>query len=67
MSVRVVAVVLGILIALAGSVWALQGVGLILGSFMSNDPLWIWIGAGTAIAGLALFYFGLRSTPAKHT
>jgi len=64
--VRVIAVVFGILLALAGLVWALQGVGLILGSFMSNDPLWIWIGTGTVLVGLALLVFGLRSRPAKN-
>ena len=58
--------VFGILFALAGLVWALQGVGLILGSFMSNDPLWIWIGTGTVLVGLALLVFGLRSRPAKN-
>lgn len=58
--------VFGILLALAGLVWALQGVGLILGSFMSNDPLWIWIGTGTVLVGLALLVFGLRSRPAKN-
>ncbi|TLZ98497.1 MAG: hypothetical protein E6J94_02035 [Methanobacteriota archaeon] len=63
---RVIAVVFGILLALAGLVWALQGVGLILGSFMSNDPLWIWIGTGTVLVGLALLVFGLRSRPAKN-
>ena len=58
--------VFGILIAVAGSVWALQGVGLILGSFMSNDPLWIWIGTGTVLVGMALLVVGLRSRPAKN-
>lgn len=59
--VRVLAVVLGVLITLAGTVWSLQGVGLIPGSFMSNNPTWIWIGAATAIVGLALLAFGIRS------
>src|SRR5882762_7360496 len=45
----------------AGTVWALQGVGVILGSFMSNNPTWIWIGAVTAVIGLGLAAFGLRS------
>src|SRR5207245_1761955 len=46
---RIILVVLGVLVALAGAVWALQGAGFILGSFMSNDPTWIWIGAVTAL------------------
>ena len=57
----VIVVVFGILIVLAGTVWALQGVGVILGSFMSNNPTWIGIGAATAIIGVGLVAFGLRS------
>ncbi len=61
---RIVLVFLGVLVALAGIVWTLQGVGLILGSFMSNNPTWIGIGAATAIVGLAVMAFGVRSGPA---
>lgn len=60
---RIIVVVVGVLITLAGLVWALQGAGVILGSFMSNDPTWIWIGIGTAVVGLALVVFGLRLGP----
>src|SRR2546426_10971324 len=45
---RLIAVVFGVLITLAGIVWALQGLGVIPGSFMSNNPPWIWIGGGAA-------------------
>ena len=64
---RIILVVLGVLVALAGAVWALQGAGFILGSFMSNDPTWTWIGAVTALAGLGILAFGIRSRrTAKH-
>ncbi len=65
---RIVFVVLGVLILLAGGVWALQGGGFIPGSFMSNDPTWLWIGAITAVLGLGVLTFGIwsRRTP-KHT
>jgi len=64
---RIVLVVLGVLVSLAGAVWTLQGAGFILGSFMSNDPTWIWIGAVTAVVGLGILAFGIRSgRPAKH-
>ena len=60
---RILVVVFGAVITLAGTVWALQGVGVILGSFMSNNPPWIWIGAVTALLGATLVAFGLRSGP----
>ena len=64
---RIVLVVLGVLVSLAGAVWTLQGAGFILGSFMSNDPTWIWIGAVTAVVGLGILAFGIRSgRTAKH-
>ena len=65
---RIVFVVFGVLILLAGGVWALQGAGFIPGSFMSNDPTWLWIGAITAVLGLGVLTFGIwsRRTP-KHT
>ena len=64
---RIILVVLGVLVALAGVVWALQGAGFIPGSFMSNDPTWIWIGAVTALLGLGILAFGIRShRTAKH-
>jgi len=60
---RILVIVLGVLILLAGAVWTLQGFGLILGSFMSNNPTWIWIGAGTVVLGAALAVFGFLSGP----
>ena len=60
---RTIVVVFGVLIVLAGIVWALQGIGVIPGSFMSNNPTWIWIGAGTALFGAALAAFGFRTGP----
>ncbi|TLZ84765.1 MAG: hypothetical protein E6K02_10015 [Methanobacteriota archaeon] len=64
---RIVFVVFGVLVLLAGTVFALQGAGYIPGSFMSNNPPWIWIGSITAIVGLAILAFGIRSSRAvKH-
>ena len=60
---RIIAVVFGVLIKLAGIVWGLQGLGVIPGSFMSNNPSWIWIGGATALVGVALVAFGLRYGP----
>ena len=58
---RSILVVLGVLVSLAGAVWTLQGAGFILGSFMSNDSTWIWIGAVTALVGVAILAVGIRS------
>ena len=57
---RVVLVVVGVLIAIAGVVWALQGFGVIGGSFMSGTTLWAVIGPVVALVGLAIAATGLR-------
>ncbi len=57
---RAVLVVVGVIIALMGVVWVLQGAGILLGSFMSNDPTWLWTGIVTVGVGLALLVLGLR-------
>jgi hypothetical protein len=58
---RRLTIVLGVLAALAGAVWILQGIGVLPGSFMSGDRLWAIIGSITLIAGLALAAWGRRS------
>ncbi len=66
-AMRIVFVVFGVLVLLAGTVFALQGAGYIPGSFMSNNPPWIWIGSITAMVGLAILAFGIRfSRAVKH-
>ena len=49
----------GLLITLAGVVFALQGVGVIGGSFMSGTTFWAVLGPVIAIIGLALAIAGL--------
>jgi len=46
--------ILGGFLLAVGLVWALQGMNVLLGSFMSGQPKWLYIGIITAIAGLAL-------------
>ncbi|HTD81900.1 MAG TPA: hypothetical protein VK723_07105 [Thermoplasmata archaeon] len=58
---RLLLVVVGIIVLLMGSVWAFQGAGYIPGSFMTNDPTWIAIGAPTAAVGALLGVSGLRA------
>ncbi len=67
LSMRILLVVLGVLVSLAGAVWSLQGAGFLLGSFMSNDPTWLWIGVITALIGVGILGLGIWSgRAAKH-
>jgi hypothetical protein len=50
----------GLLITAAGVIFALQGVGVIGGSFMSGTTTWAVAGPVIALAGLALVLLGLR-------
>jgi hypothetical protein len=53
-------IVVGVLLALAGIVFTLQGTGAIGGSAMSGHTLWAVAGPIIALAGLALAAVGLR-------
>jgi hypothetical protein len=53
-------VVAGVLIAIAGAVWTLQGFGYIGGSFMSGVTLWAVVGPVVALVGLVMAVTGLR-------
>jgi hypothetical protein len=59
MTTRVLLVAAGALIAIAGIVWTLQGLGYVTGSFMTGATLWAVIGPITAVAGLALIAVGV--------
>jgi hypothetical protein len=63
---RGTSVVIGLLIAAAGVIFTLQGVGILPGSFMTRQTLWAILGPIIALAGLALAGFGaLRSRAPK--
>jgi len=57
---RTLRLVIGALVAVAGGVWLLQGIGVLPGSFMSGDPTWAWIGGGTLAIGLGLLAWTSR-------
>jgi LPXTG-motif cell wall-anchored protein len=60
---RLAATFISVLLILMGGLWALQGVGLVGGSFMTGDSNWLYIGIATAIAGVAgLVFFRRRRT-----
>jgi hypothetical protein len=50
--------VLGALVALAGAVFAGQGLGYIPGSVMTGDIKWFWIGSVMVVVGLVMAWFG---------
>jgi hypothetical protein len=50
----------GLLLAAAGIVFTLQGVGVLKGSFMSDTTFWSIAGPVIAVAGLALVVTGSR-------
>ncbi len=63
---RIVMLVIGALLFLAGIVWTLQGLDILGGSGMSGHAIWAVIGPIVAIIGGALFLRTLRTNPA-HT
>jgi len=50
----------GVILTIAGVIWALQGFGVIGGSFMSGDSVWAIIGPIVAAIGLILAVIGVR-------
>lgn len=57
---RVASLYVGVLAILIGLVFTFQGAGLLPGSFMTGQPLWLVIGIVVAIIGAALVVNGLR-------
>jgi hypothetical protein len=57
--------VVGVLVLLAGAVFAGQGLGFIPGSVMTGDTKWFWIGSVMVVVGLALGFFGFGRRLAK--
>jgi len=51
---RIVLTAVGLLIAIAGVIFTLQGIGLLKGSSMSGTTLWTVLGPIIAVAGLSL-------------
>jgi hypothetical protein len=56
----VLLVVVGAVIAIVGAFWALQGFGVIGGSFMSGNHTYKIVGPLVALVGLAIALYGLR-------
>ncbi|MER6507503.1 hypothetical protein ABT158_11850 [Nonomuraea sp. NPDC001636] len=53
-------IVVGVLLALVGGLWALQGLGVVGGSVMTGDTAWAVIGPAVLLVGVAVVAIGLR-------
>jgi len=63
---RTLALILGILMVLAGGLWALQGLGIVMWpaeSFMLAQRQWALYGAIVVVIGLALVVLSRRRRP----
>lgn len=58
---QIVLVLIGVVAAVAGAVFTLQGLGYVGGSFMSGATVWAVIGPIVLLVGLGLITLGLRS------
>ena len=56
-----VLVTVGVIAAVLGAIFTLQGVGILGGSAMTGSTLWAILGPIIAIAGIVLVVLGLRS------
>ncbi len=55
----------GLIVALFGLIWALQGFGVLGGSPMSNTTTWSVIGPITALIGIVIAVFSWRKISSK--
>ncbi len=53
-------IAIGVLVLLAGAIFAGQGLGYIPGSVMTGDIKWFWIGSAMVLVGLVVGVLGLR-------
>ena len=61
---RAALTVVGVLLILAGVLWALQGAGMVMwpaSSFMLQDRSWVTYGIATALLGVVLVALGRRA------
>lgn len=58
-----VLIIIGVVVALLGLLFTLQGLGVVGGSAMSGSTLWAVLGPIIAIVGIVLVVLGLRKRP----
>ena len=52
--------IIGVILILSGAVWFLQGINILLGSFMSGDPLYSLLGILLVVVGMVILAFTNR-------
>lgn len=57
---RMLMIFIGLLLTLMGGIWLFQGIGVLLGSFMTGQNLWAVVGGATMLVGLLVLVMGLR-------
>ncbi|HKT56618.1 MAG TPA: hypothetical protein VJR25_07590 [Microbacterium sp.] len=57
----------GVILAVLGVVWTLQGVDVLGGSVMSGSPLWATVGPIVLVVGLVLVVIGILSARRHRT
>jgi hypothetical protein len=61
----VITFAIGLIVALFGLIWALQGFGVLGGSPMSNTTTWSIIGPITVLIGIGIAVFSWRKLSSK--
>jgi hypothetical protein len=61
----IVTFAVGLILALFGLIWALQGFGVLEGSPMSNTTTWSVIGPFTVLIGIVIAVFSWRKISSK--
>ena len=57
---RITLIVVSVLLLLTGTVWILQGINILPGSFMTGQIRWAYAGIVTALIGGGLLWIALR-------
>ena len=62
-TMRIILNIVGVLMMLMGTIWLLQGINILPGSFMTGQIRWAVYGGGTAFAGLGVVVAANRGRP----
>ncbi|HEX6675267.1 MAG TPA: hypothetical protein VF486_09600 [Actinomycetes bacterium] len=62
---RWVLIVVGVVLDLLGTVWLLQGLNVLPGTFMRGSLFWAGVGFVVDVVGLALIVTGARRRPGR--